>query len=214
MKTAPKDANAQEARIEAIMGSSGCGKSTYLRNLLNKKKRRRTIIWSPKEAMDNYAGFYPGSVVVTTAGAVLQILKAAGPKGEFHVVFRPTLNRKIDTAHFNAVCMMAKAARNLTFVAEELHTVTLPSWSPDGWSQLVMMGRAYGVEVFGLSQRPAGVDKDFYGNLSTMHTGRLSSPDDAKVISKTLNVPANEVMSLNGYSWIERNMKTGIVSRG
>ncbi|MGZ5817892.1 MAG: hypothetical protein ACXWJD_04010 [Burkholderiaceae bacterium] len=206
--------NNQIAEVEFITGSTGCGKTTHLRKRLNKQKRKRTIIWSPKEAIDNYAAFYAGSVLVRTATEVLNICKAAGAKGEFHIVFVPRLERKTDQAQFDAVCKIAKLARNLTFVVDELHTVTLPSWSPAGWSQLTMMGRGYGIKIFGLSQRPASVDKNFYGNLSTLHTGRLSYDDDCKCIAKTLAVPVTEVQALTGYKWIERNIHTGQVTRG
>lgn len=206
--------NAQQAQIQAILGSTGCGKSTHLRKCLAKKKRRRTIIWSPKEPIDNYAALYPGSVVCTTTVEVLRILQAAGKSGEFHIVFRPSLVRAKDEGNFHFVCKMALAARNVTFIAEELHTCTRASWAPDGWSELVMMGRGYGVEIFGLSQRPASMDKDFLGNTSTVHVGRLSHPEDAKIVARGLGIKAEEITALSGFQWIERNTNTGKITRG
>lgn len=204
--------NSNAARVVAIMGSTGSGKTTTLRSMLVKPKRKRTIIWSPKEAMDRYADLYPGSVVVDTATGVLAQAKAAG-NGPMHVVFRPRLNRKVDEAQFDMVCRIAMAARNVTVVVDELHTVTRPSWAPDGWSQLVMMGRAYGCEVFGLSQRPASMDKDFLGNCSMVHTGRLALAEDARAVAKALTVPWTEIMALTGFQWIRRDITTGKVTR-
>lgn len=205
--------NAQEARIHAIMGATGCGKSTLLRKELAKKKRKRTLIWSPKEAVDDYCAFYAGSVLVTTATQVLDVMRKAG-SGEFHLVYAPRLNRKVDTAQFDVVCKIAMAARNVTFVGEELHTVTLPSWGPDGWNQLVMIGRGYGTEIFGLSQRPASVDKNFFSNLSSLSTGRLNDENDQKTIAKALRVPLAEVANLSGYQWIRRDMQNQKLTRG
>ena len=207
-----KASNDNAAKIIGIMGASGCGKTHYLRAQLAKKKRRRTLIWSPKEAVDNYASFYPNSVVVRSAGEVINIMREAGKSKEFHIVFRPRLNRKIDAAQFNVVCKAAMVSEPLTFIAEELHTVTLPSWSPDGWGELTMMGRGYGHEVFGLSQRPASVDKDFFGNLSLLHVGRMAFDDDAKAVAKALRVPAAQVMDLSGFGWIEPDMLNGKVT--
>ena len=204
--------NANAARVVAIMGSTGSGKTSYLRQVLGKRKRRRTVIWSPKEDIDNYAALYGGQVV-TTAGEALAALKAAG-RGPVHIVFKPRLVRAVDEAQFDAVCKMAMLARDVTFIVDELHTVTKPSWAPDGWRKLVMMGRGYGAEVFGLSQRPASVDKDFFGNLSTMHTRRLAYAEDAKVVARTLAVQPQEVMGLTGYQWLERDMNTGKITRG
>ena len=193
--------NTNTAKVIAIMGATGCGKTTTLRALLAKPKRRRTIIWSPKEPIDNYAALYAGSTVVNSASEVLRMVKAAG-KGEFHIVFRPRLNREIDQAQFGAVCKIAMAARNVTMVVDELHTVTRPSWAPDGWSELIMMGRGYGCEVFGLSQRPASIDKDFLSNASMVQTGRLAFGEDC------------DAANLNGFQWIRRDILTGKVTRG
>lgn len=204
--------NAHAARVVAIMGSTGSGKTQYLRALLGKKRRRRTIIWSPKEDIDNYSGLY-GGTVVTTAGEALALLKAAGT-GTVHIVFKPRLVRSIDEAQFDAVCKMAMLARNITFVVDELHTVTRPSSAPDGWRKLVMMGRGYGAEVYGLSQRPASVDKDFFGNLSTMHARRMAYGEDAKAVARALSVSPQEVQALTGYQWLERDIQTGKVTRG
>lgn len=205
--------NTNTAKVTAIMGATGCGKTTTLRALLAKPKRKRTIVWSPKEPIDNYAALYAGSVVVNSAAEVLRLVKAAG-KGEFHIVFRPRLNREVDQAQFGAVCKIAMAARNVTMVVDELHTVTRPSWAPDGWSELIMMGRGYGCEVFGLSQRPASIDKDFLSNASMVHTGRLAFADDAKAVAKSLTVPWMDVMNLSGFQWVRRDILTGKVTRG
>ena len=205
--------NSNGAKVIAIMGSTGCGKSHFLRSMLAKRRRKRTMIWSPKEAIDNYAALYPGSVIVTTAAETLATVKAAG-RGEFHLVFKPRLNRAADAAQFGAFCKIAMLARDVTVIAEELHTMTKPSWAPDGWSELIMMGRGYGAEVFGLSQRPASVDKDFFGNVSMIHCGRMAYDDDAKAVAKALGVRPADVLALTGYQWIERDILTGKVTRG
>jgi hypothetical protein len=205
--------NDNAAKVYAIMGATGCGKTHFLRKMLARTARKRTLIWSPKEAIDNYAALYPGSKVVTTAGGVLQALKAAGT-GPLHVVFKPELNRARDEKAFSAVCKFAMAFGNLTFIVDELHTVTKPSWAPDGWSELVMMGRGYGLEIFGLSQRPASVDKDFFSNLSMIHCGRMNFDDDVKTVARALRVKPESVANLHGYGWIERNILTGKTTQG
>lgn len=209
--------NAHAAIIVAIMGASGSGKTTKFKAKAAKlpaRLRRRTIIWSPKEPADRYEILYPGSVVVRSAAEVLAALRKAGPSGEFHLVFQPRLNRKTDAAQFDAVCKLALAARNVLFVVDELHTVTQASFAPDGWSQLVMMGRAYGCAVFGMSQRPASMDKDFLSNCSVVNTGRLAFKADAEAVASALNVKAAEVLALTGYAYLERDTLSGKITRG
>ncbi|HEX8611943.1 MAG TPA: hypothetical protein VF800_11710 [Telluria sp.] len=207
--------NALQAEIHAVTGSSGGGKTTHARKLVMKKKHRRTIIWSPKEGVDNYASWYPGSVICTTAAEVLDIVKGAGKRGSFHIVFKPTLKRAVDEKQFNVVCLIAlHNGGKLLFLVDELHTVTKPTGAVDGWSKLVMMGRGLGIEIWGLSQRPASMDKDFMGNASTLHTRRLSYPEDAKALARSLGIKQAEVSALHGFMWIERNNLTGEVTRG
>ena len=205
--------NDHSAKVIGIMGATGCGKSFFLRKCLAKPARKRTLIWSPKEAIDNYAGLYPGSQVCTTASAVLQALQRAG-SGPVHIVVRPSLVRKADKAVFGAVCKMAKAARNITVIAEEIGTVVEPNGGPDGWYELITMGRAYGIEVYGLSQRPASIDKDFFSNMSLLHVGRLNYEDDMKTCARALRVPVADVSALAGYQWIERDILAGKTKKG
>lgn len=205
--------NSNAAKVYAIMGATGCGKTTHLRKLIGRPKRKRTLIWSPKEVIDRYADLYPGTVTCTTAGQVLEALKAAG-KGPVHIVFAPPADRKRAEQLFGHVCRLARVARNMTVIVDEMHTVTRPSWAPDGWSELIMMGRGYGAEVFGLSQRPASVDKDFFSNVSAIHCRRMAFDDDAKVMAKALRVPVADVLNLTGYQWINRDILTGQITRG
>jgi len=207
----PSIGNNQAAHFVAIMGATGCGKSTELKKRLALKPRPRILVWSPKEAIDNYAAMV-GGVVVSSVSQVLDIIGKAGKKGRFKVVFKPSLSREKDTKQFDVFCKIALAAGNLTMIAEELHTVTTPTHAPDGWAKLNFMGRAYGVEVFGLSQRPASVDKSFMGSLSAVHCGRLPFPEDQKTMARTMGVSHADVSMLIGYQAIQKDFNTGKIA--
>lgn len=205
--------NDQAANFEAILGVTGCGKSTILKKRLGKRKQRRTIIWSPKEAIDNYTAFYPGSVRTRSAAEVLRIVQEAGARGSFHIVFVPTLDEKKDRAAFSTVCKIALHAKNLTFVVEELHSVTQAGNAPHGWRLVNFMGRGYGLYVYGLSQRPASVDKAFMGSLSWLHVGELPHPPDQKAAAEYLGVPKEEVAALCGYQAIQKEFRSKKITR-
>jgi len=205
--------NAQEAQFVSILGSTGCGKTTELKKRLAQKKRTRTFIWSPKESLDNYAAIYSGSIVVDRAGLVLSALKHAGRRGEFHLVFTPTLNQAKDMALFDVVCKLLLAAGNLTLVVDELHSVTTASNAPDGWRKINFMGRGFGIHVFGLSQRPASCDKAFMASLSAIHVGRLPHPPDQKAVAEIIGIKPVEIASLTGYQAIQKDMQTGKITR-
>lgn len=205
--------NSRQAHFVAIIGATGCGKTTELKKRLDAKRRPRTLIWSPKESLDGYSAYYPGTVTTSSVSEVLQIVKAAGKGGGFHVVFVPTLNQRKDMAAFDVFCKIALAAGNLTLVVEELHSVTQASNAPDGWRKINFMGRGFGVHVFGLSQRPASVDKAFMGSLSFIHVGRLPHPPDQKAIADVMGIDKAEIGNLTGYQAIQKDFQTGKITR-
>lgn len=204
--------NAEEAKFHGVFGATGTGKSLYVRSLL-KKKRKRILVWSPKERKDNYAGML-GAVPVTSWRELSPILGKAGHAGPFCVVFVPSLDRKRDEAQFDVVCRALLELENCTLVPEELHTVTQATWAPQGWKNVALMGRASGLEVIGTSQRPAQVDKSFFSSLSVCHTGRLIFKEDAKTIAASVLVPPEELMALPNLHYVQRVMDGGAPTRG
>lgn len=195
------------------MGMTGTGKTQWLMQRMARPKRRRLMVWSPKEAIDNYGARFGGQVV-TSSSEALAVVKAAG-SGPLCLVFKPPGARKPDTKLFSVFCDMARASRNLTVIVEELHTVTQPSAAPDGWSKLCLMGRGYGIEIYALSQRPASCDKDFFGNCTLYHTGRLGYLEDAKVMGRLLNMAPTEIMELPDLHYLEREPRAiGSATRG
>lgn len=202
--------NANRAEIVFVAGMTGTGKTQWL--LQRIAKRKRLMVWSPKEAIDKYAERFRGHLVKSSL-ETRQIVKGAGA-GPICVVFQPTGARKNDEQLFSMFCDIAMDARNMTVVVDELHTVTRPSWAPAGWSKLNLMGRGFGTSVYGISQRPASVDKDFFGNCSMFHCGRLGFGPDAKVMSDLLNVPPSELLSLPDMHYIEREPRAGGSRKG
>lgn len=204
--------NQQQANFTAIIGATGCGKTFELKRQLSLKPRPRILIWSPKEAVDNYEGFYSGTTTTSSISDVLRVVSVAGKSGGFKVVFVPTLNQKKDMAAFDVFCKVALAAGNLALIVEELHSVTQASNAPDGWRKVNFMGRAFGLDVFGLSQRPASVDKAFMGSLSFLHVGRLPHPPDQKAMAEVLGIQRAAIAKLTGFQNIQKDFQTGKIT--
>lgn len=209
----PATGNARSARIVAVFGATGTGKSIWTIQQLRKPKRNRLLIWSPKEAQDGHAVTFNAPAVDTVREA-FAVMSPAGTTSPFRLVFRPSINRKTAVKQFDAICAAVLKLGNITLVVEELHTVTQPSWAPDQWSALVLMGRAAGVEIFALSQRPASVDKDLFSNVSMIHAGRVSYEDDAKVLGRVLLVPPSDLLTLPDLHYIERTTSPNETRRG
>lgn len=192
---------ANKASIMAVLGASGSGKSTYIKRALS-RGHPRLLIWDPMSE-------YQGELVPTLAGLI------AGLKAKkFRLVFRPSADPAQRGRQFDLICRAALAAGNLTLVVEELRFVTTPSRAPLGWAQVCLTGRHRGLRVFGISQRPASIDKDFLGNCTAIRTGRLAYPEDVKAVCKVMGVPPAKVEALRPLEWLEKDMATGRMASG
>lgn len=191
-----------EAVIVAIMGASGSGKSTYIKQQIRRGKPKRLIIFDP---MGEYATM---AKPVTTLREVARAAKAK----TFSLAFRPDAEKAAQ--QFDLLCKIAYTAADCWLVVDELAIVTKPGWAPPGWADCSMRGRHKGLTVIGASQRPASIDKHFFGNATLIRTGRLNFAADIKVLANVLHVDQAEISQLKPLEYIERQMKTGDIARG
>ena len=175
----------------AILGATGSGKSTFFKRELQRLAPRRLLIWDPMHE-------YPGQAT----DRVTDIL-AAMREPAFSAVFHPSADPKIREVQFSLVCRAALAAGNLTLGVEELRFVTTPGRAPLGWAQVCMTGRHKGLTVYGLTQRPASIDKDFLGNCNRIRCGRLTYPEDVKAVAKAMRLNPAELQRLDGLAPLE-----------
>lgn len=197
--------SANQARIMAVLGASGSGKSTFIkREIAKPAAARRLLIWDP---MKEYGAH---GAAISTAAELLDGLKGK----RFALVFQPSTDPKARVRQFDFLCRAALAAGNLTLVVEELRFVTTPSRAPLGWAQVCLTGRHKGLTVYGASQRPASIDKDFLGNCSRVRTGRLTYPEDVKAVASAARIPLAEIDVLKPLEWIEKDLATGKTTRG
>lgn len=195
------------ASIVAVLGASGSGKSTFIKRQITKARPARLLIWDP---MQEYGEF--GQCVASLGELVAMITSAK--RNRFALVFRPSHDEKQRAKQFDVFCGIAMAAGQLVLVVEELKFVTKPSWAPVRWAQVTMTGRHKGLKVIGASQRPASIDKDFLGNCTVIHTGRLAYAEDVRAVAKGMQIDEAAIAALLPLDWIEKNMQTGQITRG
>lgn len=189
-----------KANIIAVMGATGSGKSTFVKQLI--AEARRLLVW---DAMSEYSQ----GEVVSSMSALHVALSNAGRTKPFRIVFRPTFDDTIRQRQFEVFCSLAHAVGSLTLVVEELRFVTTPSRAPAAWAKVTMTGRHKGLRVIGISQRPASIDKDFLGNATLIRTGRLVYPEDVRAVAKAMRITENDIQALQPLDWIEKDMQTG-----
>lgn len=197
-----------DADCIAVLGARGSGKSTWFRQLLEKRRPTRLGLWDVKREH--------GLQGTTDLGEYVRALRGR----TWRLAFYPTMtDDKRRALEFNIWCLAMYRAKHCFAGVEELAFVTTPSRSPQGWRTLSLLGRDENPEggdvtVAATSQRPASVDKDFLGNATLIHCGRLPYEDDAKTVARTLGVPAAELMALEQLHWIERGQADTAARRG
>ncbi len=197
--------SANEANIMAIMGASGSGKSLTVKSGLAASPPRRLLVW---DAMDEY------SPHAKSCSTLRELVDAMREQPAFQLRIVPRGSSAKIAERFAVFCAAAFAAGDLTMIIEELQTVTSPSHAAAEWSDCTLRGRHRGLCVVGISQRPASVDKNFFGNATRVRTGRLNYADDVRCMANVLNVAAEDVAALRPLEYIERRMATGEIERG
>ncbi len=199
--------SATKASIVAALGGSGSGKSAYIKQSLTRDKPSRVLIW---DTMDEYRDH---AERVTSLDA-LRLALIAAKAGKIALRYVPSGDDKQRVARFDVFCRLAFAAGKMTMVVEELQSVTKPSWAPAGWSDCTLRGRHKGMRIFGASQRPASVDKNFFSNATSIRTGRLNFLDDVRTMANILHVKPQEITDLKPLDFIQRDAQTGKIERG
>lgn len=191
-----------KANIVAVMGGSGSGKSTFIKREIARIKPKRLIVF---DVMHEYGAL---GEAVTLCAVAAQIAR----KPAFKLVFQPS-SRAMDS-QFEFICKLAFELGDCMLVVEELNRVTQATKAPPAWQDCTSRGRHKGLQIYGASQRPAGVDKDFFSNATTIRTGRLNYAADIKTLADVLNVKTGEIGDLLPLQFIERDMANGKIARG
>lgn len=201
---------ANKASIHAVVGTTGSGKTTHVMQCVKRVRPARLLVWDAKGefAREGYAQ------PVHSMAEVARLLVAAGPRGGFKIAYQPRGDDKRRKADFSRLCLLAFHAKNCWLIAEELAEVTQAGWAPEGWRKVTTQGRSEGVTIYGLTQAPAWIDKYFFGNCSTIRTGRCVFEAHARTMGGALGVPWTEIQTMEDGQFIQLQISPRNVTRG
>jgi hypothetical protein len=199
-RAAPRIGTHNDARIIGVVGASGMGKGATTKSEIIPLHRGPWLVWSPLEETDQY-----GKVLGVRAVRSLPEVVDAWRAGR-SAVYEPPLNPKLIADRFDLFCRAVWHMPGAGVIVEELSRVTTPSWAPGAWRNLSTAGRHRGLTLVGTCQRPAQVDKDFFGNCSEIRCFRVNYENDARVMSNVLRLPPGAVLELQQLTYIRRDI--------
>lgn len=199
----------RDSEVIFISGQRGSGKTTRARALLNDKKRKRVIVYDIK-------GEY-GFKKITGLSELGKFLNGNFRKN-FKISYVPEAREKSEQiAELSKLCYaLVNAQReevdkgkgqNLTILTEEMSMCAPNQKYPDGqggFEYAVNVARDWGIEIIGVSQRPAQVNTDFRGNASLCYYFALADILDIKAVaSKVGKDKAEELKSYQPHEYLE-----------
>lgn len=196
-----------DASIRAYVGGSGFGKSLSVLAYLRTRKPLRLLVWDPQ---DECAALAPRAATLADL-----IRGTMGVRFALRYVPPSASSRADLEARFALFCDVAYERGGATVYVEELSGVTTASHAPPAWRRLCVRGRHKGLTVIGCAQRPAQVDKDFFGNCTVVRCfGGLRYPADADTMARLMRVGPDVIDALRPRDFLERDFLAGTLVRG
>jgi hypothetical protein len=206
-----------DGKILMSIGKSRSGKTVWVKRQL--MRYSRVLVWDVEgQYADN-----PGFIRITDRKQLVAVCKVAR-QGRF--AFVP---KSVKEFGFWADCafLFARVGRQTwrdrvhsAIVAEEIADVTSPAKAPDEWGILLRRGLKYGVDIYGITQRPQESDKTCMGNASEIHLCKLQRPGDIKYMAEEMDIPPAEIRSLvmdrknKIFEYLHKDVDADTVERG
>lgn len=197
----------RDGKHTGVFGKTGSGKTELTFQWT--KEVERLFVFDPKGSWAKKPGFE----VLKHFSQVKPFLEDMGD-GAFKAVYVPealqapkrlsTLSMMlfdVQRAYFNET-----AHKKLTLVSDELQDgfpLALPGGVP-GFAELCSKGREYGVNIVGVTQRPAAIHPHFRGNLNRIAAFNFSFVNDRKAIAEAMEDEAvkDALMDLAEYEYL------------
>lgn len=207
----------KDLEVISFFGARGSAKTTKLKELLRDKKRKRVFIYDLKDE-------YPLKKI-RGRKELWKFLKKNWYK-PFKISYVPEAKEtRNHIQELSEICYALADAQqkdeakgkgdNITIVVEEM-SVTCPNQKypngQGGFPFCVNVAREWGIEVIGVSQRPAQANPDFRGNSTDSYYFFLSKKLDIDAVKGEIGELSNDLKTLKVGEFIR--FHRGEVSRG
>ena len=207
----------KDAKIIGVWGGRGSGKSLRVKQMT--AKNNRVIVIDP---IGDYAG--SGFTSYKTFKGLYEAVKNGWSKG-FRVVLDVShsdnpetelLKLSSDLLRIQKPYYEGKDSRKIMLIVEEMSILSPNVTKGKGeksFLKLNNLGRHYGIEIIGVSQRPAEVSPTFRGNCAEHYFFRLSDQIDFSNVARIVgNKNVEQIRALKTHEYLHFCMgevKTG-----
>jgi hypothetical protein len=208
----------KDARCLTLYGCRGSGKSTRAKTLL--KEYPRVVAFDPmaEYAKDKSLGFRRADTIKD----VRDLLKANWAK-PFKISYVPSGDFVSRLHHLSELIWHVQKPyddgrdnRKILLLIEEANMGYPNQKLPPhltGAQRLVLQGRHRGVEIMGITQRPALVSADFRGNVDEVYIFKQSQPLDIAAITGVIGKEHEAaIRALDTHEYLHWNR--GVVTKG
>lgn len=192
----------------AIIGQTGCGKTTLAEYLLDDPNKRKTLIWDPKGS-ESVAAFHPKFKRVSS---VSQVIDEAEDRGVERLIYTPSPVVAEDENDQERMLWWVYERGYTRLYIDEATSLACGRFSSRVLTAVLNRGRERGVSTITATQRPSGVPMNILSEAQWFFIFKLLLLQDKKRVEDMTGITVMEQMQLGQYEffvWSDRYGRLG-----
>lgn len=177
-----------------LCGTTGSGKSSFVRKFRGMDEFNRVLLWDPDR--DHTAYHITGQVRFRN-----EVMRAIASGKPFRLAYSPPSCTPKEFEFFCAVLWAALDGNHLTAcIIEELADVVGSGKAKGTWGELSRKSRKYGGVIFSITQRPQEIDKSILAQSAYKWCGQLATDRDRRYMGAELSLPPETLAAMPANS--------------
>lgn len=181
-----------------VSGQRGSGKSYWVKDHL--RGLTRYLLY---DTMGEY-GPAAGPCFVEIDELIDYLVPYENGGGFFEAVFAP-----IEDSDFETFCEVGLALGNVCVIIEEVDQFATPYYTPLAFQKMIKRGRHRGVNVLGVSQRPASVSRLLTSQTTRFIVFRMFEPKDITYYKSIIGPVADRLGKIDNYDFFDIDFNQG-----
>ncbi len=192
----------------AIIGQTGCGKTTLAEYLLDDPDKKKTVIWDPKGS-ESISKFHPKFKRV---GSVSQLIDEAEDRNVERLIYTPSpMVAENEDDQERMLAWVYERGYTRLYI-DEATSLACGRFSSNILTAVLNRGRERGVSTITATQRPSGVPMNILSEAQWFFVFKLLLLQDKKRVQDMTGITVEEQMTLERFEffvWSDRYGRIG-----